>query len=182
MANKNGSKGSVRTFKDTFWSTTRVAQNVSIEEVAEYIGMSRATAGMYFTGQLVPSEKTALALCELFDVDPIKGRREFIDAHKKYDAEHTRVLKASSKKSVEPVDKSDSSDKVVLDESLAKVVQDFNTKVDNALRVVYHKLSYDDFMAVSEAVRGGADVLEVLYKRVDYDTYTLLINIFYSEV
>ena len=94
---KKGTRKSAITYKDNFWSRKRVEANVTMKEIAELLGINVKTASACFTGQLLPHEEQIMMLCDFFGVDPIKGEREFITAHKTYEGERKRIMKASAK-------------------------------------------------------------------------------------
>ena len=85
------------TYKDNFWSKKRVEHNIKTEEIADLLGIKWKTASAYFTGQVVPHEEQIKTLCDFFGVDIVEGTREFENAHKHYDAERKRTMKASAK-------------------------------------------------------------------------------------
>ena len=86
-----------RTYKDNFWSKKRVEHNIKTEEIADLLGIKYKTASAYFTGQAVPHEEQIKTLCDFFGVDIVEGTREFENAHKHYDAEGKRTMKATAK-------------------------------------------------------------------------------------
>ena len=94
---KKGIKKPAVTFKDNFWSRKRVEANVTMNEIADLLGINVKTASAYFTGQLIPHEEQIKTLCDFFDVDVIEGTREFVNAHKTYEGERKRIMKASAK-------------------------------------------------------------------------------------
>ena len=164
-----------RTFKDTFWCKKRVEGNFKVTELAELIGCSRATMGAYLTGFLMPSDSVIQTLCELFGVEFIKGKREFIKAHKSYDVEHKRTLKARGehKEPVRELEVEEPKTEVVQEKS----VMNDTEKMGAILRLVYssRKLDYDTFCKLSQM---SFDRLkETVYSKVDYAVYTTIENI-----
>ena len=99
--NHSNHKYYAHSFKDNFWSKKRVEANITIKEIAELLHCKYSTAGAYFSGLCIPSESEIKLLCDAFNVDVIEGTREFVDAHKKYDAEKKRILKYNSKPKAE---------------------------------------------------------------------------------
>ena len=85
------------TFKDNFWSKQRVEKGMTIREIAELLGKSLSQVGMYFSGQMLPCETDARALCELFDVEFNVGQLEFQHAHRAWKADHNLTLVHSAK-------------------------------------------------------------------------------------
>lgn len=86
-----------RYFKDNFWSKKRVEANVMISDIAELLKCKYSTAGSYLSGKSMPSEEDIKTLCDFFNVDIIEGTREFINAHKAYDAERKRTFRGTAK-------------------------------------------------------------------------------------
>lgn len=172
-------------YKDTFWNTVRVERGIKIRELAELLDMSVGIIGMYFSGQAVPTEKTIKDLCTIFDVDELKGTQEFHKANKSWDAEHKRTPKVRASSNV-VLSEETSEDTPAIDpvdtKGLEDALKEFDIKVDKVKRLIYNKVSYDDFEAITEEIRSGSDVLAVLYNhRIDFDTYMLAVNIFYGD-
>lgn len=165
-------KTSAFTFKDTFWSRKRVDANITIVELAKLFGLPRPTMGAYLSGCSMPPEHIIKGLCDFFDVDPIVGEREFRNAHRKYDVENKKSLKATAKKPKEkkdPVEKTEK-DIVIPKGTPIKVVG----VVDNRKTIesaVYGTLSYDDFELFKARLDGVGDPLELIYRKVDYQTF-----------
>lgn len=166
------------TFKDNFWSKKRVEQNVSIQDVAELLNINVKTASSYFTGQQCPHEEQIKIICDFFDVDVIEGTREFINAHKKYDATHKRVLTASAKKpkeskkvkAAESTDTANETDIIIPKDTPIKVVG-FTDNRKVIEKILYGTLSYDDFELFKARLDGVGDPLELIYDKVDYRTF-----------
>ena len=167
----------IKTFKDTFWSKKRVEANISIKELADAIGIKFSTLASYLIGVSVPPSDVIRAMCDWFNVDYIEGEREFVKAHKEYDAQHSgKVVIASIKKSV--------------NEPVTVIKEDVERKEDNMgnfdirteiLRLAYNsKVSYDVFCELSETPVDK--IRETLYNKVDYTTYRLIENILDGNV
>ena len=158
--------GNALTFKDNFWSKLRIEKNYSLQEIAEVVGMSDASIGQYFTGATIPSIPVIHDLCDLFDVDYDTGELEFQRAHADWKAEHKRTVKYSArvlynKKSNTPDTKDISN-------------------AEDVLNAIYGKVSCSDFVAIYNLIMGNTtdvDPLEILYGKVDYDTYYKIIKI-----
>ena len=166
------------TFKDNFWSKKRVEQNVSVQDVAELLNINVKTAGSYFTGQQCPHEEQIKIICDFFDVDIIEGTREFINAHKQYDATHKRVLAASAKKPNESkkvkaakvTETANETDIIIPKDTSIKVVG-FTDNRKVIEKILYGTLSYDDFELFKARLDGVGDPLELIYDKVDYRTF-----------
>lgn len=154
------------TFKDNFWSKLRIEKNYSLQEIANVVGMSDASIGQYFTGASIPKEQILHDLCDLFDVDYDKGELEFQRAHAAWRAEHERAVKYSARVLYQKKEKSSEN-------------KDISTAED-VLNAIYGNVSCSDFVAIYNLIMGNAtdvDPLEILYGKVDYDTYYKIIKI-----
>lgn len=77
-----------KAYKDNFWNKLRAEKEITYKELAEYVHFSQSLVAAWFSGYLLPSDSIINALCELFDVDPLIGKQEFVKAHAIWDAEH----------------------------------------------------------------------------------------------
>ena len=154
------------TFKDTFWSKLRIEKDLSLQDIADIVGLSDSSIGQYFSGATVPPDRTLMDICDLFDVDYETGRLEFERANRAWRAEHDKTLKYSAR--VPYQKKSDKPD--------TKGV----SNVEDVLNAIYGKISCSDFIAIYNLIMGQTvdiDPLEILYGKVDYDTYYKIIKI-----
>lgn len=178
---KKGIKKPAVTFSNNFWSKKRVEQNITMKEIAEFLGIKVKTASAYFTGQALPPERLIMKLCDFFDVNPIEGEREFINAHRAYDATHNRtlILSARTQSKIKEATKisTDSTptleEEPTLAEQVAKeIYEKEEQRKDKLFEVVYGKLDcWKTFKEFAIFINRNADVREWLYGKVDYDTY-----------
>lgn len=153
------------TYKDNFWSKTRVDNNVRLREIGDLLGVSRATAGAYFTGFIMPSEDKIETLCEFFDVDLRIGTREFDKIHKAYDTEEKKTLKYSAKSKqidIDTVIKSADADNTpqIEPDTVPEIKSDNDIKspspeTTDVLRLLYGKCDYDTFRSIEAMLKGG---------------------------
>lgn len=161
------SKRRPRTFKDTFWCRKRVEQNITVQEIADAVHLSTGIVGMYLTGQRMPTDETIKQLCDLFDVNFLEGKSEFVKAYKLWDSEPHRVVKYRSEQQVTKTPKE------TIDTSMAKKPQNVPESV---LEVLYGKLPQKAFKAILEGTESEIDPLEYLYDKVDFDDYMKIYN------
>lgn len=163
------------TFKDTYWNKKRVEADVSISELADLMGVKRATMGAYCSGYLVPHPDVMKQMCEFFGVDFIKGKSEFEKAHKAWDATHKRTLKASARKPKKTKDKTVDIAELVVQSNTPLVTTSVHSNravCETILKAVYHKVDYDDYSRLSDYLYNGTgDPLEVVYGKVDLKTF-----------
>ena len=174
MGSKRG--GGVKTFKDTFWSMKRVEANISIKELAEAMGLKYSTMTGYLIGVSVPKEKTIRDMCDWFNVDYIEGEREFIKAHRAYDAQgHGKEVKLSAKKKI----KIDEPKIIIAKEEASKVVKGESMSDGEKRReinkIVYGKVSQEVYEAVR--VVEFDKILQTVYDKVDYVVYETIRSI-----
>lgn len=152
--------------KDTFWNKTRVEKGLTLKEISEYLHKSEAQTGMFFSGQLMPNDVVCKQLCELFDVDFNTGNLEFQHAHREWKAEKNQSLKYSAKGAV-----------IATDTSVFEVKEDSKEQtqfVEDVLNKLYGVLSCAEFVACYLTITGAtgdANISEILYGKVDYETY-----------
>lgn len=161
--------------KDNFWSRLRAEKGIKIKEVAEYLHLSGGGVGAYFTGESMPDEDKINALCDLFDVDPVLGAREFKKAHDKWVSEHhkAKMIAGSKVERKEPTEET-------VEEPTEKVCTLDGYAV---CKLLYGKLPYADYTIVYEGFMLGdfqgrdiEDVFKFLYGKVDYAIYCEVIK------
>lgn len=162
-----------RTYKDNFWSVERVKKNLKITEVADMLGYKRGKVGMWFTGQIMPTDNEVAEVCKLFEVDFNEGQLAFQKAHLEWKAEHTHTLKYAGKCPTKTTTKSETLSLVSSINNIAEVIL-----------ALYGKLSCEAFLTVYNAVTSGkpdeCDIERLLYSKVDFDTYQQIITIMKS--
>ena len=168
----------IKTFKDTFWSKKRVEANIGVRELADALGLKVSTLASYMVGVSVPPLGVIHDMCDWFNVEYVEGEREFIKAHKEYDAQRRgKSVKASAKKHVTETETVEP-EKVEKKEEIS--MSDLDKK-DKILRLVYNEhIPYDIFCALRDT---SVDKLrETLYNKVDYTTYRVIENILDDKV
>lgn len=162
----------VKTFKDTFWSKKRVEAGVTIQELAEGIGVKKGTLCSYLIGVSVPKESVIRAMCDWFGVDYVQGEREFYNAHRAYDAQSKgKAVVAMAK----PKKKAEKTVEV-------KKVQETTKPNTNAVcgnkeiyKLLYGKIGCEEYNKVYELVKSNANIpLDLIYGKVDRITYELV--------
>lgn len=155
--------------KDTFWNKIRVEKELTLKEVGEYLHLTVTPVGMYFSGQLMPNDNVIRQLCDLFDVDFHTGNLEFQHAHREWKAERNQSLKYSAKGAVV---KTEVPSFEVRDDGEEQV-----QFIEDVLNKLYGAVSCSEFVACYLTITGvtsDADILEILYGKVDYETYCKL--------
>lgn len=154
------------TFKDTFWSKLRIEKDLSLQDIADIVGLSDASIGQYFSGATIPPDRTLMDICDLFDVDYETGRLEFERANRAWKAEHDKTLKYSARVPYQKKRKAPEHKDI--------------SNAEDVLNAIYSKVSCSDFVAIYNLIMGNTtdvDPLEILYGKVDYDTYYKIIKI-----
>lgn len=167
MGRKNGD---VWTARDTFWNKLRVENGYRIKDIAELLDLGEKTTAAYFTGYTLPNDDIVKKFCDLFCIDFMKGRGEFHKAYSEYNKTHNRKCKvrkvsmnsvAEDTKEVEPP-KAETPKKV-----------DFS---DTVLEMLYGKIPYVDFKILTGQLMSGADILECVYGKVDFETFANIVK------
>ena len=158
--------------KDTFWNKVRVEKGLTLKEVGEYLHLTTTPVGMYFSGQLLPNDNIIRQLCDLFDVDFTTGSLEFQHAHRAWKAEYNPRLKYSAKGKDTPAFevKEDSKEQIQF--------------VEDVLNKLYGVVSCSEFVACYLTIIGAtrdANISEILYGKVDYETYCKVCEIVISK-
>ena len=177
----------IKTFKDTFWSKKRVEANIGVRELADALGLKMSTLASYMVGVSVPPLNVIHDMCDWFNVDYVEGEREFIKAHKEYDAQRRgKSVKAFAKKhkveaktvESEPMEKEDNKQE---DNKKEEPSMTDAYKKDKILRLAYSQhVPYDFFLTLIDT---SVDKLrETLYNKVDYTTYRVIERILDDEV
>jgi transcriptional regulator with XRE-family HTH domain len=135
----------------TWWSEQRVQKNLSLQKLSELSGIEYSSLSKYLTGQVVPNLSAITKLCDIFKVNYDVGKKEFEKAHKVWLANHKKKVN-----SLIPTE---------------KAVEEEAEESDNILKILYRKLSYEDFMEIYEKAEGGTPTLRFLYDKVDFDTF-----------
>lgn len=176
---------SPHTFKDNFWSRKRVECNMKVTEVGEAIDQPYKRVGQYFTGQTLPDDDIIHALCDLFDVDFVTGKQEFINANKIWVGEHDKDL--ISGKIVNRPKKSAANKPTKKKKSIAEKPEpekiDNPTKpldadtIDYIATKIYGKVDYQEFFRIIDLLSLGTELsklLDMVYGRVDFNVFMLL--------
>lgn len=153
----------IKAYKDTFFNKKRVESGLRISDIADYLGVSLAGAGQYFTGAQMPPEGVIEKLCELFDVDILVGTRELKKDNKVWVAEHKRKMlyqATATKHNPEPPKQAE----------LTPIVEE-------AEESVVEEIILDDIVVSNNKVAILSEdeckkILGLLYGNVDYDTYS----------
>ena len=168
---------SIRALKDTFWNRKRVEANIPVRELADAMDTKYSTMAGYLIGKNVPSADLINKMCNWFGVDPIEGEREFIKAHKVYDAKRkgNSVIAKYSKKVKEEPEKEEKAE-----EPVTKTVMSNAEKLDAIARLLYKKVSYEEFCSLGKM--SFDKILEIAYDRVDYATFRLIESIINDKI
>jgi len=168
-------------YTTTFWNKKRVESNRTISEVAEIIGTKRSTTGKYFVGMLVPDDDTIKRFCDLFDVEFMRGRGEFVRANKVYKAIHKRQVtckgtlrKADTTAEDAVAPASEHTPEPVQEKPvLVSKAQSDGIKKKEALTSLYGKVTYDEFTRLFGIINAGNsdDIVASVYGTVDFDTF-----------
>lgn len=154
--------------KDTFWNRLRVERNITLEELADYMGVSQSLINQWFTGALIPRDDDISKLCELFDVSMLEGTVAFQQANRQYVAGKFDPCISNGQQEV--------SDKPKADKPM--VVETPKTESSAVLDKVYGNIPYGDFVAFANAIESNdSDALSLIYGKVSYETYSYISSI-----
>jgi transcriptional regulator with XRE-family HTH domain len=152
------------TFKDNFWSRKRVESGLTIDMMAEKVGLTSSTAGRYIIGMQIPEDEVIQRFCDLFNVDFMVGKGEFTKMHRSYKTGSNKLV--ASYKGPKPV-RSD----------VGPIIDDEPVTESNAnlIELLYGKVPYADFIKIIEILdQTNATSLEDIYGKVDFATFNLV--------
>ena len=152
--------------KMNFWQHKISGQGMSTKELSIFLDKPYSTVKAYFSGFVMPSKDIIIALCKKFNVDYDRAYSEFEKIHSIWGETHadTYVVSGNCYK--------------IKDTQSHKLEVSATPKDDQAeyLRVIYGKLSYDDFMLMLTSGTNPTDVLRLSYGKVDSDTFMSLLR------
>lgn len=154
--------------KATFWNKQRIEKGFTLKEIGELINKHESVTGMYFSGQVLPTDATAKALCDLFDIDYNTGNLEFQHAHREWKAEHGAPVVYSSRQSKGTADTATKD---------TGAVKEF--KVEDILTQLYGVLSCEDFIKVYDSFLRNESITnfaELIYGKFDFFTYRKILE------
>ena len=164
---------SEQAYRDTFWNRQRLKKHMKIKDVAKELNYTTGITNMFFTGQRMPTHEVAELICILFDVDFDEGYNEFYRANQSWKANHEK------RKSLVP--KKEKTVRRLIKKPIIPVPKPVVTQADNVgdrvMEMLYNKISYTDFKILTGQIMSGADILECVYGKVDYDTFATIRNI-----
>ena len=170
--------------RDNFWMRKRIEAKLRYQDIADDTGLLAGTLSNYFSGSSMPSDRAIKIICDYFEVDPVKGKSEFMKIHEIWDAHNNKALLTCKKPgyvsrkkvatqtgtaepTIEPTTNPTSYD-----------IQEVDTARSEVAREIYGKVDYDTFIAVLNALSNPdkGSVGKLLYGTVDYDIYSKIIS------
>ena len=155
--------------KDTFWNQQRIENGLKLTDIADYVKLDSRKIGGYFTGQFMPPDDVIDSICDMFDIDSVRGKSEFMKAHAAWDAEHHRSVKLKASVSNETNSNVESVE--------TENVVDINSFI---LETIYGKFTYEEYKYISDALSSDSssgDVLSKLYGTLPFDTFNTISDI-----
>lgn len=146
--------------KDTYWNIIRTDRGFKQSELAELMGTNEATISKWFTGRTMPTAEQIAKLCDFFSVPVDRGTAEFKKTHEEWTAR-----KRAYREAYAPGRPRTTATKA-------------EPTTDNVFALAYGKLSYEEFNEFSALCSGKeGDPLEMIYGKVDLETFTKIANI-----
>ena len=136
---------------NSFWFRTWTESGYSLRDLGKKFGVTNSTVRCWFVGKFRPAKEKAIMVCDFFDVDPEKGIAEFENAYKRY--HHLSTLSDLSEIQFEasaPVESSANTD----GQHVYAVAEDNIQKYDEVLELLYKKVDFHTYMKVVEVLRG----------------------------
>lgn len=194
---------------NNFWQKTRQDANLTMKDVTELINLDRkalnlpelakTTVSKYFTGQVLPSDRTVQSLCNIFNVDLTLGKNEMRTAY----IEWHREAKATPKVA-EPETTEETSENIEVTSQCEQAwnrwvekgvaepetTSDATTSttpnpVETVVRNLYGKIPYDDFKIVENAAVSSYTtrmLCEAIYGNVSYAAFNRAWSLSSGEV
>lgn len=177
MSNKKVTK--VEFKHDTFWNQQRVQQDLRLVDVAEYMHKNHTTVCRWFTGCDMPTDDQIHQLCELFGIDYLQGKQEFIKAHDQWVSIHEepkgvkghKIEVAVNSVTTPPKPKKVESNLVDLAQAEPIHTETLVPK-STLLELVYGKIPYDAFFKFTTLVANKTgNPIKLIYGKVTYEEY-----------
>lgn len=176
---------------NNFWQATRREAQLTLQDVTDLINLDRkalnlqelakTTVSKYFTGQVLPSDRTVQSLCNIFNVDFTLGKNEMQTAY----IEWHRETKATSK-GAEPETTKETSENIEdIPQCADSTISTTPNPVETVVRNLYGKIPYDDFKIVENAAADSYTarmLCEAIYGNVSYATFNRAWGLSSSEV
>lgn len=176
---------------DNFWQKTRQDANLTMKDVTELINLDRkalnlqelakTTVSKYFTGQVLPSDRTVQSLCNIFNVDLTLGKNEMRTAY----IEWHREAKETTKVAEPEITKETSEDIEDIPQCADPTTFTTPNPVETVVRNLYGKIPYDDFKIVENAAVNSYTarmLCEAIYGNVSYATFNRAWSLSSGEV
>ena len=168
-------------YRDNFWMRKRIEAKLRYKDIANVTGLNATTLGNYFSGSSMPSDKAIEIICKFFDVDPIKGKAEFMEIHRAWDAFNNKAPLTCKKRGYTRRKKvSESTDTVETNQDTP--VENQKTSIEtnvSVARTIYGKVDYDTFINILKVIHhtDKSSIGEALYGTLDYITYVTVMKL-----
>ena len=146
----------------TFWTKKRLENGLTLEDLSELMKIGYSTLSKELTGEKAMPPENVAKLCELFDVGLREGKRQAKIAHSAWVVSHRLT-------------ENDSEDEMPI--VPADTVTEEVDVSDSILRKIYGNIPYDDFLTIQENGVKSRETLEILYDKVDFDTFMKLLDV-----
>ena len=160
----------------TFWQQQRLNKKVTLEQVAKEMPIDYSYLSKCLSGAVLPSTPMACKICDYFGVDYIKGAEEFNKAHNEWIIANPGKTKNRDKVHTRKYVVSDPPKATVVSEtpqptSAVATVSAYNPLSEIALELLYGIVSYKEYENIRSGNLTGKQLLEFLYKKVDFDVF-----------
>ena len=151
---------------NNFWVCKLGTREASYKDLAEMLGKPYSTVRAYFSGFVMPDDEVIKFFCKYYNVDRARGYAEFVKIHEAWGANHADGYYPSGcTYRQKPADYAEHKSNKY---SRTPETPDFIS----CLRLLYYQLSYEDFMAATKFSTSYEALLEFIFDKVDFKTYT----------
>lgn len=166
---------------DNFWTHKRDDLNLTIIDIKNLTGLNRdkTTIAKYFTGELIPDNQTIKIFCDTFDVPFEEGKAGFVSGHDKWVAIRNGVKTAEITPKVNEMNTAVSTTITPTQKAeVTKTPLGVSLKNNPIAKLIYEKVSFDEFCEILDAVDGITDnsgsIPEMVYGKVDFDVFNVI--------
>ena len=165
-----------KTTHSNFWTYKKSTAGITCKDIADYLKLNKdsSTIAKYFSGEIMPSDNTIKALCNMFDTDYSTGKAEFEKINKAY---HANKKKKNPEET--PVKEVPVTPTVTVSET-----PDTPDKVDDIMESIYGIVSYDEFFEIRDMVENNPNneaLPKLLYGKLGYDAFNAIFDISFKE-
>lgn len=161
------------TFKDNFWSMKRVEKKLTIKALAQKCGLPAGRVGAFLSGTAMPDDDNVRRICDVLGVDYNQGQLEFQHAVRNHRCEgRQEIVRSVRVDNLVAKKERDAARKAKREAEKARLLE-----AENFIKEVKLKQEKEEIEACENKLAIRKEVLKLIYKKVDYETYSQISKI-----